>query len=54
VVKLGKKLGVDPVELLRMFNGEAVPTKAVIAGLAKGLDSDLRYLEKLAAEIEPV
>jgi hypothetical protein len=28
--------------------------KAVIAGLATELDSDVRYLEKLAAEIKPV
>jgi hypothetical protein len=52
VVKLGKKLGIDPVELLRMINGYVVPTKAVIAGLAKELDSDPRYLGKLAAEIK--
>jgi hypothetical protein len=36
-----------------MFNGYAVPSKAVIAGLARELDSDVRYLEKLAAEIKP-
>jgi len=41
VFKLGAKLGVDPMELLRMINGRAVPTKAVIAGLAKELDSDV-------------
>jgi hypothetical protein len=35
VHKLGAPLGVDPVELLRMINGKAVPTKAVIDGLAK-------------------
>lgn len=35
-----------------MINGKEVPTQAVIAGLAKKLDSDPRYLEKLAAEIE--
>jgi hypothetical protein len=28
-----------------------VPTKAVIAGLAKDLDSDVSYLTKLATEI---
>jgi hypothetical protein len=54
VVKLGKKLGVDPIELLHILHGEALPTKAIIAGLAKELDSDPRYLEKLAAEIKPV
>jgi hypothetical protein len=41
------------MELLRMINGKTVPTKAVIAGLSKELDSDLRYLTKLAAEIKP-
>jgi hypothetical protein len=38
--KLKAKLGIDPAELLRMFNGKMVPTKAVIEGLAKELDSD--------------
>jgi hypothetical protein len=47
---LGEKLGIDPMLLLRMINGKEVATKAVIAGLAKELDSDPRYLEKLAAE----
>jgi hypothetical protein len=51
VHKLGATLGIDPVELLRMINGNAMPTKAVIEGLAKQLDSDPRYLEKLAEEI---
>jgi hypothetical protein len=41
VHKLGPKLGVDPMELLRMINGRAVPTKAAIAGLARVLDSDV-------------
>jgi hypothetical protein len=53
VYKLGVKLGVDPTELLRMINGKIMPTKAVISGLARELDSDVRYLEKLAAEIKP-
>lgn len=51
VHKLGAKLGVNPRELLRMINGKVVPTKAVITGLARELDSDVRYLEKLAEEI---
>ena len=50
---LGAKLGIDPMLLLRMINGREAPTKAVIAGLAKELDSDPRYLEKLAGEIKP-
>jgi plasmid maintenance system antidote protein VapI len=49
---LGEKLGIDPMELLRMINGRSVATKAVIAGLDKDLDSDPRYLEKLAAEMK--
>jgi hypothetical protein len=44
-------LGVDPMELLRMINGRSLPTKAIVAGLARELDSDLLYLEKLAEEI---
>jgi hypothetical protein len=53
VYKLGARLGIDPNELLTMIDGKVVPTKAVIRGLAKQLDSDVRYLEKLAAEIKP-
>jgi hypothetical protein len=48
---LGAKLGIDPIELLRMINGKVAATKAVIQGLAKQLDSDLRYLERLAEEV---
>jgi transcriptional regulator with XRE-family HTH domain len=51
VHKLGARLGIDPMELMRMINGRAMPTKAVVAGLAKELGSDVRYLEKLAEEI---
>jgi hypothetical protein len=50
VHKLGAKLGIDPVELLWMINGKVVPT-AVVRGLAKALDSDVRCLDKLAEEI---
>jgi hypothetical protein len=49
---LGAKLHIDPMELLRMINGCAVPTKPVIAGLAKELDSDVSYLTRLAEEIK--
>jgi hypothetical protein len=52
VHKLGAKLGIDPAVLLSMINGKVMPTKAVISGLARELDSDVRYLEKLAAEIK--
>jgi hypothetical protein len=33
------------MELLRMMNRKAVPSKAIVAGLAKELDSDQRSLE---------
>jgi hypothetical protein len=39
------------MELLRMINGRSLPTKAIRAELARELDSDLPYLEKLAEEI---
>jgi hypothetical protein len=51
VFKLGAKLGVDPIEVLRMIKGNVATTKAVIQGLAKKLDRDPRYLEKFAKEI---
>jgi transcriptional regulator with XRE-family HTH domain len=51
VYQLGQRLGVDPGELLDMVNGRKSPTKAVVRGLAKELDVDERYLEKLAAEL---
>ena len=53
VFKLGAKLGMDPIELLRMINGKVVPTKAVISGLAKELHSNVFLLTKLASEIKP-
>jgi len=53
VFKLGAKLGIDPIELLQMINGNVVPTKAVISGLAKELHSNVSLLTKLASEIEP-
>jgi hypothetical protein len=37
VSRLGAKLGIDPMELLQMINGEMVPTRAVISALAKEL-----------------
>jgi len=53
VFRLGTKLGMDPMELLQMINGKVVPTRAVISGLAKELDSNVSLLTKLAAEIKP-
>lgn len=51
VYQLGPRLGIDPRELLDMINAKKMPTKAVIRGLAKEVDIDERYLEKLAGEI---
>jgi hypothetical protein len=48
---LGAKLGVDALELLKMIDGRVVPTKAALGELAKEVDSDTRYLEKLAEKI---
>jgi hypothetical protein len=53
VFRLGAKLGIDPMELLKMINGKVIPTRAVISGLAKELDSNVSLLTKLAAEIKP-
>jgi hypothetical protein len=53
VFRLGTKLGIDPMELLQMINGKVVPTRAVISGLAKELDSNVSLLTKEAAEIKP-
>jgi plasmid maintenance system antidote protein VapI len=46
-----KKLGIDPAELLRMFNGRAPASKAVVARVVKALDTDVRFLDRLAEEI---
>jgi hypothetical protein len=37
---LGRKLGADRLELIRMINGKVMPTQSVISGLSKELDSD--------------
>jgi plasmid maintenance system antidote protein VapI len=50
VYDLAPRIGVLPSELLAMINGSRKPTRAVIAGLARELDSDVRHLEKLADE----
>jgi hypothetical protein len=51
VYQLGERLGVDPRELLDMINTKKIPTKTVVRGLAKELEVDERYLEKLASQI---
>jgi ribosome-binding protein aMBF1 (putative translation factor) len=49
--RLAERLTMDPTELLKMINGRLMPTNVVLSGLARELDTDLRYLEKLAEEI---
>jgi hypothetical protein len=53
VHKLGTKLDIDPMELLKMINGKVVPTKSIVSRLARELGCDQAYLQKLAAEIKP-
>ena len=53
IYKLGPKLGIEPMELLRIINGNVVLNKAVLVGLAKESGRDLSYLKRLAAEIKP-
>jgi hypothetical protein len=53
VIRLGVKLGIDPLNLLRMINSKTKPTEAVIDGLARELDGDAGNLQKLAEVIEP-
>jgi hypothetical protein len=53
VFRLAAKLGMDRIKLLGMINSKVVPTRAVISGLAKELQSNVSLLTKLAAEIKP-
>jgi transcriptional regulator with XRE-family HTH domain len=48
---LGKRLGVDPKELLDMINGKQMPTAKIVRGLARELGIDEGYLEKLAEQV---
>jgi hypothetical protein len=51
IYRLAERLTMDPIELLKMINGRLMPTNVVLSGLARELDTDVRYLEKLAEEI---
>jgi hypothetical protein len=51
VHNLAVALAQDPTEPPFMINGRASPAKAIVAGLAKALDSDVRFLDRLADEI---
>jgi transcriptional regulator with XRE-family HTH domain len=48
---LAEKLKMDVTDLMRQCNGKVPPSKALVKGLAKELDIDESFLEKLAAEV---
>jgi transcriptional regulator with XRE-family HTH domain len=48
---LAEKLKMDVHELMRQCNGKTPPSKALVKGLAKELDINESYLEKLAEEV---
>jgi hypothetical protein len=53
VHKLGTKLDIDPMELLKMINGKVVPTNSIVSRLARELGCDQAYMQRMAAEIKP-
>jgi hypothetical protein len=50
IYRLAERLTMDPTELLKMINGKLAPTHAALSGLARELDIDVRYLERLAED----
>ena len=50
--QLAERLAMDPAELLEMVNGRLMPTDAVLSGLSKALDSDVRNLKMLAEKMQ--
>jgi ribosome-binding protein aMBF1 (putative translation factor) len=48
---LAEKLKMDVTDLMRQCNGHASPSKALVKGLARELDINESYLEKLAEEV---
>jgi transcriptional regulator with XRE-family HTH domain len=48
---LAEKLKMDVTDLMRQCNGKAPPSKALVKGLAKELDINESFLEKLAEEV---
>jgi hypothetical protein len=51
VSKLAPKLRIKLADLLAMIDGRTIPSKAIVAGLAKQLGSDVRFLDRLADEM---
>jgi hypothetical protein len=50
-MRLLKKLRMPAEDLVRQCNGHASPTKDLVKGLAKELDIDESYLNRLAEEV---
>ena len=48
---LAEKLNMDLTELMRQCNGEVSPSKALVNGLAKELNIDESFLNRLAEEV---
>jgi transcriptional regulator with XRE-family HTH domain len=48
---LAEKLNMDVMDLMRQCNGTAPPSRALVKGLARELDINESFLEKLADEI---
>ena len=50
-VDLAEKLKMPVEDLMRQCNGKTSPSKALVKGVARELDIDESFLEKLAAEV---
>ena len=48
---LAEKLKMDVTDLMRQCNGKVSPSKALVKGLAKELEIDESYLNRLAKEV---
>jgi hypothetical protein len=48
---LAEKLKIDVTDLMRQCNGHASPSKALVKGLAKELDINESFLNRLADEV---
>jgi transcriptional regulator with XRE-family HTH domain len=48
---LAEKLKMDVTDLMRQCNGKVSPSKALVKGLAKELDIDESFLNRLADEV---
>jgi transcriptional regulator with XRE-family HTH domain len=48
---LAEKLKIDVIDLMRQCNGKIPPSKALVKGLAKDLDIEESFLNRLAEEV---